>query len=64
MAPSRFNDNSTSEVSGETASLGGLAGGSADLGGTGVVDLGMGVKVVVEMTCRAWVVTAGVSPAF
>ncbi|KAL0444366.1 UNVERIFIED_CONTAM: hypothetical protein Slati_2159300 [Sesamum latifolium] len=64
MVSGRFEDSSMGGASDEIVVLGGSAGGSVDLGGTDVVDQEMGVRELFEKTCRAWVVTTGVSPAF
>ncbi|KAL0416359.1 UNVERIFIED_CONTAM: hypothetical protein Slati_3467800 [Sesamum latifolium] len=64
MVPRRFEDSSSGGVSGETVILGVSAAGSAGLGVVVIVDPEIGVKEVLGTTCRAWVVTAGVSPSF
>ncbi|KAL0458419.1 UNVERIFIED_CONTAM: hypothetical protein Slati_0469100 [Sesamum latifolium] len=64
MVPRRFEDNSTGGASGETVILRVSVAGSVDLGVVVTVDSKMGVQEVLETTCRACVVTTGVSPAF
>ncbi|KAL0445847.1 UNVERIFIED_CONTAM: hypothetical protein Slati_1712600 [Sesamum latifolium] len=64
MDPRRFEDSSTGGASEEIMVLGGSAGGSIDLDVVVAVDPKMGVREVLGTTCKAWVVTMGVSPAF
>ncbi|KAL0283059.1 UNVERIFIED_CONTAM: hypothetical protein Sangu_2889000 [Sesamum angustifolium] len=64
MVPRRSEDRSTSGVSGEMMILEVSLTRSIDLGVAIAVDLERGVNGVLEMTCRAWVVSLGVSPAF
>ncbi|KAL0308896.1 UNVERIFIED_CONTAM: hypothetical protein Sradi_5831900 [Sesamum radiatum] len=64
MVPRTSKDSSMGGASGETVILGVFVARFVDLGVVVVVDPKMGVNWVHEMTCRAWVVTTGISPTF
>ncbi|KAL0309169.1 UNVERIFIED_CONTAM: hypothetical protein Sradi_5859200 [Sesamum radiatum] len=63
MVPRRSEDSFTGGAFGETVILGVSVPGSVDLGVFVTVDPEIGVNGVLETTCKAWVVTKGVSPA-